>query len=79
MFVVPLQTSASIPRPPTSSIHWSMAVISIADFVLPASSNAAYFDLIEALQDTIAAEFATISIVAYNDTADEVRLTHLTA
>ncbi|ROV98478.1 hypothetical protein VPNG_08539 [Cytospora leucostoma] len=45
-----------------------------ADFVLPASSNASYFDLIEALQDNIPAELATISIVAYNDTADEAQI-----
>ncbi len=43
-----------------------------ADFILPASSNGSYFDLLQSLQDTIPAELATISIVAYSDALNEV-------
>jgi FAD/FMN-containing dehydrogenase len=43
-----------------------------ADFIFPASSNASYFDIIQSLQDTIPAELATISIMEYNGTSDEV-------
>ncbi|KAI2643564.1 Glucooligosaccharide oxidase [Xylaria nigripes] len=37
-----------------------------ADFILPASSNASYFDILADLQRDMPAELATITIMAYN-------------
>ncbi|KAL4746295.1 hypothetical protein BDW72DRAFT_210556 [Aspergillus terricola var. indicus] len=46
-----------------------------ADFLLPASSNASYFDIIQSLDGTMPAELATISIIEYNETAAEPQIT----
>ena len=43
-----------------------------ADIILPAASNTSYFDALQALQDTMPAELATITIFEYNDTVGEV-------
>lgn len=43
-----------------------------ADFVLPASSNASYFSLLETFENNMPAELSTISIILYNTTAGEV-------
>ena len=43
-----------------------------ADFILPASANASYFDILQGLQGTIPAELSTITILTYNDTINEV-------
>ncbi|KAI0108565.1 Glucooligosaccharide oxidase [Nemania sp. FL0031] len=45
-----------------------------ADLVLPASSNASYFDMIQALQGSMPAELATITIMEYNATSTEAQL-----
>ncbi|KAL2862192.1 FAD-binding oxidoreductase [Aspergillus lucknowensis] len=39
-----------------------------ADFVLPASANASYFDLLQSLEGTMPPELATMSIIVYNET-----------
>lgn len=43
-----------------------------ADFILPASANASYFDILQGLEGSIPAELSTITLLGYNDTTDEV-------
>lgn len=43
-----------------------------ADFIIPASQNGSYFDLIESFQQNMTDKLATISIMEYNATVDEV-------
>ncbi|KAI0393715.1 Glucooligosaccharide oxidase [Xylariaceae sp. FL0594] len=45
-----------------------------ADFVLPAASNASYFDLIQSLQRKMPAELSTISIMYYNEARAEANI-----
>ncbi|KAJ5150455.1 uncharacterized protein N7500_010644 [Penicillium coprophilum] len=45
-----------------------------ADFILPASANASYFDILQDLQGTIPAELSTITILTYNDTINEPQI-----
>ncbi|KAI0147393.1 Glucooligosaccharide oxidase [Xylariaceae sp. FL1272] len=40
-----------------------------ADIILPASSNASYFDALQALENDMPAELATITILTYNPTS----------
>ena len=43
-----------------------------ADFILPAASNASYFDMLQSLQNNMPAELATIAIIEANITTGEV-------
>lgn len=43
-----------------------------ADFMLPASSNKTYFDMLQSFQDDMPPELSTISIIQYNTTSEEV-------
>ena len=43
-----------------------------ADIVLPAAANASYFDALQALEENMPAELATITIMEYNSTTGEV-------
>jgi FAD/FMN-containing dehydrogenase len=43
-----------------------------ADIILPAASNASYFDALQALQDNMPAELATITILTYNAASAQV-------
>lgn len=48
-----------------------------ADFILPASANASYFDILQGLEGTIPAELSAITILGYNTTIDEVSTPNL--
>ncbi|KAI1824889.1 Glucooligosaccharide oxidase [Xylaria intraflava] len=45
-----------------------------ADFILPASSNGSYFDLVQQLQKDMPAELATITVIEYNTTSKEPQI-----
>lgn len=50
-----------------------------ADFILPASANASYFDILQGLEGTIPAELSAITILGYNTTTDEVSTPNLSS
>ena len=43
-----------------------------ADFILPAASNASFFDMLESLKDNMPAELSAIAIIEANTTTGEV-------
>ncbi|KAI0469320.1 Glucooligosaccharide oxidase [Xylaria cf. heliscus] len=45
-----------------------------ADFIIPASQNGSYFDLIQSFEDGMPAELSTVSLMEFNDTIGEAQI-----